>query len=943
MWSHWLESWKSHRSVWAQARKMRRSNRRLKPQIHWLPQQVEELEARSVLTQIMVTSLADVIANDGEVTLREAIKAANEDRSVDGSAAGNGADEIVFVESLIGDSATIDVIEGEIAITSDLSIRGPGSDQLRIASGGSSFVFQIGTWSERTFDWNHQPESLHVRMTGLTLTDGLSDGSRWRYAIHNYESLVMTDCVVSGMSGYALINYGSLKLNDCRVETSGTGIQNHGDLSLKNSVIEGNRDAGIVNYQTMSVVSCDVVNNVGDNGGGLQNWGQAKIQSSLFTGNHSTWVGGGIANYGEMDITDTTVTKNTAVANAGIRNEDGKLTIDHCTITANVADLRGGGIRNFHYDGGTGFVRMTNSVLAGNTLSDGTPAEVFGNSLDMEYSQNNLVGDPASSGGLVDGANDNIVGASGIDGERALLTVESVLFPALVRDDRGAQRILLAANSPISDRGTVVTPIDENLVAVSIAAPQVREDSNGELDFRFSRLNTSGPLTLAFSVSGTATIGEDAVASGMDSLVDGVGTVTFTDGEAIAVVRFDPTPDDEREPSESILVALLGGEGIQLSSATSAMGLIAFDETLVVNTLADESDANPWDQSLSLREAISLANRTLGSHTIEFAPSLTADGPATIQISDDRLTIDSEVSILGPGADLLTISNSWNAMYVPYWSTQLVSIEGLTLQANDPWGEAFLNEGIASLNSVTFKGQESGAVNQGTLTLNQCIVSGSRVGLVNNTRLDSSNCRPSVGTLVVQNSTISGNGLGIFNQGALFVQQSSIVGNGGRTDMWQEQGGIHSTSYFEEGSGLRWQRATVNIDDSDVSGNVNAEGLAADLFGNGLKRWVAQASSDDEDAIDDPEVVESETIEEENLQAGTGRADTEDEALNFANAENFAIESVDSNDDGSDEATPTETETAEPIEAALTELLDIGIGDELVAQGSAAQGLDNIE
>ena len=46
---------------------------------------VEKLEDRTVPALITVTSVADNTAGDGQVTLREAIQAANTDASVDGS------------------------------------------------------------------------------------------------------------------------------------------------------------------------------------------------------------------------------------------------------------------------------------------------------------------------------------------------------------------------------------------------------------------------------------------------------------------------------------------------------------------------------------------------------------------------------------------------------------------------------------------------------------------------------------------------------------------------------------------------------------------------------------------------------------------------------------------------------------------------------------------
>src|SRR5687768_10592073 len=54
----------------------------------------EPLEERRMLATIMVTSLADDLTVDGDVTLREAIHAAEHNISMDGSTAGSGADII---------------------------------------------------------------------------------------------------------------------------------------------------------------------------------------------------------------------------------------------------------------------------------------------------------------------------------------------------------------------------------------------------------------------------------------------------------------------------------------------------------------------------------------------------------------------------------------------------------------------------------------------------------------------------------------------------------------------------------------------------------------------------------------------------------------------------------------------------------------------------------
>ncbi len=98
----------------------------------------EPLEDRRVLATIMVTSLTDGtlanLAGDGQISLREAIEAANTDTQVDGSTMGDGADTIIFDPALIAASAEIGLsVVGDrsvgpsgLLISSELSIVGDG-------------------------------------------------------------------------------------------------------------------------------------------------------------------------------------------------------------------------------------------------------------------------------------------------------------------------------------------------------------------------------------------------------------------------------------------------------------------------------------------------------------------------------------------------------------------------------------------------------------------------------------------------------------------------------------------------------------------------------------------------------------------------------------------------------------------------------------------------
>ncbi len=87
---------------------------------------LEPLEARWLLATITVDSLDDNMLGDGDITLREAIHAANTDTSVDGSPAGSGADTIEFDPGLLL-PGTITLGGTQLEITEDLTITGPGS------------------------------------------------------------------------------------------------------------------------------------------------------------------------------------------------------------------------------------------------------------------------------------------------------------------------------------------------------------------------------------------------------------------------------------------------------------------------------------------------------------------------------------------------------------------------------------------------------------------------------------------------------------------------------------------------------------------------------------------------------------------------------------------------------------------------------------------------
>jgi len=222
----------------------------------------------------------------------------------------------------------------------------------------------------------------------------------------------------------------------------------------------------------------------------------------------------------------------------------------------------------------------------------------------------------------------------------------------------------------------------------------------------------------------------------------------------------------------------------------------------VVNTLADPGDGTCDDagtgDGCTLREAIVLAN-PLGA-TITFDPALTSGGAQDITLDPARgqLLIAKNLTIVGPGADLLAVRRAPDAPVAfriieiqrNGTSNVAVTITGLTISG----GNAPAAAGIANMvagNSLTLSrvnisgntatgegGGTGGAVyNLGTLSIDSSTISG------NDATLHAGGVIGLGGTMTITNSTISNNtagsqGGGVFQLGGtMTLQNVTISGN----------------------------------------------------------------------------------------------------------------------------------------------------------------------
>ncbi len=249
------------------------------------------------------------------------------------------------------------------------------------------------------------------------------------------------------------LNGGTITLNGTQLEIGGgTTINGPG---AQNLTISGNAASRIFNIApntgTVTIVGLTLTNGAAEDGAAVYTSGTNLIVLDVnFLGNHATRWGGALFGDGPVEVRRSTFAENTAADGGGAfssfshsalfvnttfsgnsaLDEGGALwpggptTIINSTIVGNRANSdgigennRGGGIEQF--DGNT--LILHNTIVAGNFAGSGTAAHDILGTVDA-VSSNNLIGDAASAGGLVNGTDGNIVGVNGF-GVRDINTV----------------------------------------------------------------------------------------------------------------------------------------------------------------------------------------------------------------------------------------------------------------------------------------------------------------------------------------------------------------------------------------------------------------------------------------------------------------------------------------------------------------------------------------
>ena len=170
-------------------------------------------------------------------------------------------------------------------------------------------------------------------------------------------------------------------------------------------------------------------------------------------------------------------------------------------------------------------------------------------------------------------------------------------------------------NATISDglgQGNITN--DDADVTVAVSPTSLNEDGAPNLVYTFTRTGaTSGPLTVSFTLTGTAA-STDYTQSAL--------AATFGAGESSTTVTIDPTADATVEPDETVILTVTSGTGYNAVSPSSATGTITNDDTDI--TVAVSPSSVTEDGASNLVYTFTRSGVTTGALTVNFSVAGTA-------------------------------------------------------------------------------------------------------------------------------------------------------------------------------------------------------------------------------------------------------------------------------------------------------------------------------
>jgi Ca2+-binding RTX toxin-like protein len=241
-------------------------------------------------------------------------------------------------------------------------------------------------------------------------------------------------------------------------------------------------------------------------------------------------------------------------------------------------------------------------------------------------------------------------------------------------------------STPNTVTGTITD--DDSTVTLTVSPSSVAEDGTPNILFTFTRTgNITNPLTVNYTVGGTATFNVDYSQTGASSYTSTAGTVSFAANSSTATVTIDPTADTLTESDETVILTLLPGSyKIGTTTTTtgstiseSASGGFGITEKLYYISSAGGSFSLNYEMYSIPDKAEIFVNNVLKTQTNGFV-----SGSGSLNLNSVTLQTSDQVKVVITGNDPGT---AWD--YNVYYSGGLITttpapVTG-TITSDDPF------------------------------------------------------------------------------------------------------------------------------------------------------------------------------------------------------------------------------------------------------------------
>jgi parallel beta-helix repeat protein/predicted outer membrane repeat protein len=774
-----------------------------------------------------------------------------------------GTSAVLFQAGLNG---TIKLTTGELPVSNNVKIFGPGSATLGVDGNHASRVIDINA-----------PFNTNVSISGLTISGGSVTGEGGGILTSNgNHTLSLSKVVLSGNT--ATIAGGGLRTRNAKSVTIsnssivgnasiiGGGVANDTGITITKSTISGNsgdlRGGGLALVAGTSYIQNSTVsNNTSPNGAGLYSKGALFMYNSTLSGNAASGNGGALnINSGSLTVTDSTVSGNSAGSGGGLWN-NGASQLNNSTVALNSASAgAGGGI----FENG-GSLNLRSTIVAQNSHA-GAPDDVAG----AATGSNNLIGADGTLTGITNlDVNNNQVGttAAPIDPKLAPLasnggpTQTQALLSGSPAKDKGSNPLSLTTDQRgtgfprVSGLAADVGAFETSDAPQSFVVNSTLDPVDAGKTTLRDAINSANALqntndTITFDPTVFATAQTIALASNLPVITDSV-TITGP-GAALATVDGGTTRRlFQLTPSNATTPQLFNISGITLTKGSGTSGAIhssSNTNVTVANAVLKNNHATGYGGAIGVYAGnVTVSGTTISGNTAN------RDGGG----------IELYNGVLSVSGSTITGNSSNSEGGGLYSDNSTISIQNSNISGNHSSSggggikgyRVGLSIAGSTINNNTSSGEGAGLYASGR---------GNSVDIANSTFSGNSansgggglkfyNGEITLQNLVISNNSSTGRGGGLYMEGRTLasVQSTTITGNtakgrpgGGGVYLYHgnttiSNSTISNNTSLYAGGGLGGSRGTVAVTNCTITGNT-ASGTSTgnrgrDASGGGIK------------------------------------------------------------------------------------------------------------